>query len=270
MLLLLVTTQVLILTPYGQTKITQILTSYLSSELQTKIQVSGVRIFFFDKMVVDELLVFDRDADTLLYSPKVSASWINNIVGAERHEKIALNNLALHSPIINFRMDSYDEFNLKFIIDYFKNTSDSTRANRPFEMTDATIEDGNLNLGNGLVKRLFGEKAVDEINLDSVQLNLSYLFVIKDSIEFDLGQFAFNNNKGLNLKQTELKGDYTATHIDVEHCLLTLGSSTVHLSGKLNRPSSDVNWLQLDQVEGDLFAEEIDIKPSEYYQSKSR
>lgn len=216
--------------------------------------------------MVDELLVLDRDADTLLYSPKVSASWINNIIGAERHEKLALNNLSLNDPIINFRMDSNNEFNLKFIIDYFKNSGDSTRVNRPFEMTNASIENGNLNLGNGLVKRLFGEKAVDEINLDSVQLNLSYLFVEKDSIDFDLAQFAFNNNKGLNLKQTELQGDYTSTHIDVEHCLLTLGSSTVHLSAHLNRPSAEVSWLQLDAVTADLFAEEIDIKPSEYYQ----
>ena len=75
-----------------QTFVTRQLTRYLSEKLHTHIQVRKVDIAFFNKVILEDVLIEDQQADTLLFVGKLVAS-IDRM--KFKQQQISLSSLAL-------------------------------------------------------------------------------------------------------------------------------------------------------------------------------
>ncbi|MBC7934757.1 MAG: translocation/assembly module TamB domain-containing protein [Rhizobacter sp.] len=123
MLLLVVFCWGLLQLSFVQNLVISNVTSTLSKELKTKVTIKKIDIDFFDRLVLNGLMVEDRKKDTLLYA---GAAKVNITDYFFFKDKIVFKNVGLNDAVINMtRNDSV--WNYQFIVDYFSGTKDSTK-----------------------------------------------------------------------------------------------------------------------------------------------
>ncbi len=98
-----------------QTWLVKKIASNLSEKLQTKVTIKKVDVRFFNKVLLEGLMIEDRKHDTLLYAGTAKAN-VNDWFFFK--DKISLDNVGLDDAIVNMnRTDSV--WNYQFLIDYF-------------------------------------------------------------------------------------------------------------------------------------------------------
>lgn len=101
--------------PAVQTWVVKKVAKNLSKKLDTKVTLQKVDFHFFNKILLEGLMVEDKKHDTLLYAGVVSGN-VNDWFFFK--DKISVENVALDNAVVNMnRTDSV--WNYQFIIDYF-------------------------------------------------------------------------------------------------------------------------------------------------------
>ncbi len=124
-------------------------TSWLSKELNTKVEIGEIDIDFFDQILLKNIFIEDLKNDTLLYADLVKAdialfSFLNN--------KLFIEDIELENVQVNVkRLKSEENFNFNFILDYFAGDG---------EEQESTKKSKNWLLG------------LNELNLDKLKLNI--------------------------------------------------------------------------------------------------
>jgi len=123
LLFLLLAAWIFIQTPYGQNWITGQVTSRLSKELHTRVEIRHVDFSLFNKMHLEGVMVEDHDHDTLLYAGDLKVR-ITDWFFFKKN--IELKYIGLENAVISLhRTDS--TWNHQFIIDYFSSPSTSEK-----------------------------------------------------------------------------------------------------------------------------------------------
>lgn len=122
LLFLLLGVYIFIQTPWGQNWIVKQVTSRLSRDLQTKIQIRHVDFSLFDRMHLEGVLLEDRKGDTLLYAGDMQVK-ITDWFFFKKN--IELKYIGLTDAVVKFqRTDSV--WRQQFIFDYFAPPSSGT------------------------------------------------------------------------------------------------------------------------------------------------
>lgn len=125
--------------PSVQTWLVRKVSANLSEKLGTKVAVGKVNIHFLNKMVVEDVVVEDKQKDTLLYASYVSANITNWFIFKDA---IVLKNIELKDAVVNMsRTDSI--WNYQYIIDYFKKPK-TNKKTKPLELDVKEIHFSNI------------------------------------------------------------------------------------------------------------------------------
>jgi TamB, inner membrane protein subunit of TAM complex len=158
--------------------------TYLSEELHTKVSVKSVDVRFFNKVLLEGVLVEDLKKDTVLYAGTLKGS-VNDWFFMK--DKISIENVGLDDVVVKLnRTDSV--WNYQFIADYFsspnKNNNKKKKkiaidfkelhlTNIRFSSIDAWVgQDMIVNLGNMDV-------ATDIVDLDNNKIHIKDIFLDK-------------------------------------------------------------------------------------------
>lgn len=118
--------------------------AYLSSELNTTVQVRNINISFFDNLVLEGFYVQDLKGDTLLYAGELAAG-LNTNVFTLFSSKLEFNEISLTKARFNIRRKAGEYHNnLQFILDYF----DSGPKTPPKKPTPFRVRIQNLHLSD--------------------------------------------------------------------------------------------------------------------------
>ena len=101
-----------------QKNIADISEKYLSTFLESKVEIEKIRISPFNKASLRNVVIYDQKNDTLFYANKVSASIkLYDLID----KKITLNSVTLYDFCINTNKEnSNSDINAKFIIEKLK------------------------------------------------------------------------------------------------------------------------------------------------------
>lgn len=114
--------------PTVQTWATARVTSYLSSELKTKVSVGSVNIEFIKNIVLTNVFVEDEKHDTLLFAQQLKAEVAFQTLFSE-HKKLILNEVNLNTARISLtRSKQTRDMNFQFLADYFAGNSQDTTS----------------------------------------------------------------------------------------------------------------------------------------------
>jgi hypothetical protein len=116
-----------------QTYITSRLTSYLSSELHTKVEIRFVEFEFFKKMVIHGIYVEDLHQDTLLYAERLKADI--SVFSFDR-QQLDLPLVELRHAVIKLkRYKEDDDLNIVKLLEQLDSGSkDTTKAGTPWKI----------------------------------------------------------------------------------------------------------------------------------------
>ncbi len=100
-----------------QTFLAKRITSHFSNQIKSTISIGSVDYKFFNKLVVNDILIKDRNNDTLFYSEKVT-------LGIRRldfkKKSFRLGRISLINPVISLITDSSGTMNLSWYLDLLR------------------------------------------------------------------------------------------------------------------------------------------------------
>ena len=153
-----------------QNKLSQHVTAILSEKLGNHISAGDIRVSWFNKVTVSDLLVTDVYGDTILSAPELIAR-LNLLSISQRN--IEIRKAALNRADIRFAIDpEADVINIKFIVDHLKpNDTTANKIKWMFGIRSIELNDCRFSFKNvtQTFDRPFG---MDYADLDVSNLNL--------------------------------------------------------------------------------------------------
>ncbi len=213
--LILVAAVLLIRLPAVQNRITQKAVGYLEGTIGTKVTLGGVVVGFPKSIVLKDLYLEDRQADTLLYVGRLSID--TDLWGLTRNE-IQLNNIDLSNTVAIVRRAEGDStYNFSYIPAAFASEPDmpDTVDQAPWSITLKTLKLENIRLR--FDDRLTGNLA--EVALGILEINIQ-TFDLENNI-FAVEDITLENSRA-SIRQTKsTKPGTKASAVDFNNLSLT-------------------------------------------------
>lgn len=218
-------------TSFIQEKIVKKVTSTLSEKTGTNIQIGHIQIDIFDGIFIQDLFLEDTRKDTLAYIHQLNVDY--SLKAVYKHNTITLKRVSLQDFVVNLNKENDStDYNYQFLIDAFSSNEPDTSATTPFNM-----EIGQILLVNGSFRHniMDAEKTpelfnVKDLQIDSLNTNLSLSLSLPTSIESEITDLSFNEKSGLSLNHIEANGSFFIDSlIEVPH--LKIKTPNSYLSG---------------------------------------
>lgn len=231
-----------------QTFIISKITKQLSYKLNAQVHIGKVEIAFFNKVILNDVIIEDQQKDTLWYSELITAQ-IDSFKIKER--RISLSEISIENSNIKIKHDSV--FNFSFILDSIptKNIDSTIYWNincSQFEFHGANISYKNKNQEN-----------VSNIFVKDLNFFVSDFDYLKDSIYFKINSLDFNDGKNLYLNQlaanvafTKNEIEFNQLNFETRHSQINNSSFVVFLKEKpeidFNLKNSEVSFFELAEL----------------------
>jgi hypothetical protein len=182
-----------------QTFIIKKITDKLSAQLNATISIGKVDIEFFDKIILNDVLIEGKNQDTILYTQFISAK-IDTL--KFKKQRIILNELTFENSNIELEVDTANRYNFIYILDSLQ-TGNGSSKNWKINCYNFGFLDTKISYKN------FYTKKSDNFHINNLNLNISNFENFKDSVQFKINSLNFNDGKKLFLEQ--LSANITTT-----------------------------------------------------------
>jgi hypothetical protein len=209
-----------------QTYLAQKATAYLSKELKTTVKIGKVDITFFDEVVLEDVLLLDKNKDTLL---KMQDLYLKLDRYDQLSNKIFLASSTLVNGTVHLTQDiKTGDYNYEFLEDYFSSTSTSS-ASKPFKLFLAAINLENIRFRYDDYRYEYQKYGMDYNHLDisKIDLKANGIKIIDGVIYGDIKHIKASERCGFELNHFEGKANVSANGIVVDHVKIKTPKSLV-------------------------------------------
>lgn len=183
-----------------QTWLTTKAADYLSRELDAKVTVGGVNISWFLNVVLEDIRLFDRNDNSLLYARKMEFD-VDKISFSRRN--LLIDKLVFHQAELNMAKYHDEEFyNFQFFIDYFDNGKTTDTISLPgWNVVLKSFEFRNSGLSFIDYDAEHLENGFDPLNFAFRELYLSIADISfeRDTLQANVTNFSLKESKGLEI-----------------------------------------------------------------------
>lgn len=202
----------------------------MSKELATEVNIGRVELGLFNRIVVDDLRLMDRSADTLLTATRMSVkfSWEGLFDG-----QVNLHAVQLFGFDIRLRRPSPDEpYNFQFLVDYFA-SDDTTSKPLNLQLSEVVIRRGNLS-HDVLSAPVSDHFSPSHFKLEDLRIRLSGCQLSETNTQFKINELSLKESR------SHLSLDNLTMHLEAEG--LKADTMTIRLSEfRLKMPASELN-----------------------------
>jgi len=202
-----------------QTYLTQFLARQLSSQINAKISIGRVDIAFFNKIILDDVLIEGQKSDTLFYTEQLSAT-IDSL--RYRKKKISINKLWFEKSKMNIVRDSANHFNFTFLLDSLQTTNKDTSTFWQIHCNQFGFHQANLTY-NDIYAKKKNQFLIHDVNFD-----VSNFAQQRDSLKFAINDLTLNDGKRLYLNKMKANVIYTKNKIAINNLNLATRRSELN------------------------------------------
>ncbi len=223
----------------------------LAEELNTEVSIGNVRLGLFNRIVIDDVLILDQEADTLLSAARLSAK---ASIWRLLKGRFRFSNIQLYGYDIRLRKHTPEEpYNFQFVIDAFAD-EDTTSTPIQFSINSMMIRRGSIS--HDLDYEPYAATFTPaHLHLKDVNIRASLNHFLEDSISLSTSHLSFfDSNSSLTVK--DLQGEFfsSSKQTSLLDVCVTLPESNLCIpSLVLNGPISE--WTSAEasaQLAGDL------------------
>jgi hypothetical protein len=212
--------------PDVQTFIVKRVVGYFSEKIKSTVTVGRVEYSFFNKLVINDLLIKDQNNDTIVYSQKVSAGITGFNLG---NKVIKLGHIELTEPSVAFITDTSGVMNLKWYLNLLGSSENSGKKSAgSFSINQITIKDGRFKLINKTVSETKKLMDFNNLRLEAINGNIENLRMLNDSITFRINDLGFSESKGFLVRSLDSKVELAGHDIVFRDLFLYLDSSIIN------------------------------------------
>lgn len=249
LLLLLIAVWLLIQTSPVQNWLTHKAANWLSGELKTEVSVKHVNLSLFNKVLIEGVLVKDRNKDTLANIGRLK---VNITDWFFLKEKIELEYIGLEqTKLYAYRKDSV--WNYQFLIDYFSSPGTGKKSKSQTDLRFKKIELRNIELiqrDDWRGQTMSGK--LGYLLVDFNRFDLTKKIIIAETVELESPYFSISSYDGLRTKR-QRKPD-----------------SAYHINDTIDPHWNEAGWIflaQYVQIDNGVFKNDIATEraPFEYF-----
>lgn len=187
-----------------QSKIADFSKEFLSSYLESNVEIEKIRISPFNKVFINNLIIFDLNNDTLLYAKECNASIkLSDLLD----NKITLNSVSVCDFIINTNKDSATSpVNAKFLIDKLKPKKKREKDIPKISVNTLLLQNGAFRY-NLLTSPCKEENVFDKnhVSIEDLLINASIKGYTNDSININVRALRLREKSGFTIKNIAFK-----------------------------------------------------------------
>jgi hypothetical protein len=197
--------------PEVQTLLAKRITSHFSEEFQSVISVGKIHFSFFNKLNINDVLIKDKNNDTLIYSQFLSAG-IRRI--NLKNNTISLGKVIMIKPYFALITDTSGVLNLSWYLDLIRSPEDTLKK------TESHFSINQIELSNARFS-LINKSSIassTSINFNNLQLNdlnaiVEELEVYRDTTSFSIYNLGFRETSGFAVNR--MSSDVIITKGDI-------------------------------------------------------
>jgi hypothetical protein len=210
-----------------QTFLVKRISSHFSNEIKSTISIGSIEYKFFNKLSVNDVIIKDKNNDTLLYSKKIQ-------VGIRRmdfkNKSFRLGKVTLIEPVIAFITDSSGLMNLTWYINLIKNPADTIKkvGNR-IAIDQIDINNARFSLINRTA--LKGKNRIDfnNLNLSGINGIIEDLKTLNDTTTFNIYNLGFTESNGFRVKKMSSSVILARQNILISKAFIACDSSMLNI-----------------------------------------
>lgn len=209
-----------------QTIISKKLSEYISEELNTTISVDRIKYTYFNRLNIANLLIKDKNQDTLIYIPLLRVSIRKYEPGTG---SLTLGRIIATRPQVSLITDSTGVMNLTWYLDKFrKKDSEHGKGKGKIEINRIDLNNGRFRLVN--ITKPHSKTPVDFNNLqfDSLYVTVTKLNIAGDSVKMDIKDLRFRESSGFEVKNFSSELSVSGRKIIFYNSLIESDSSLIN------------------------------------------
>jgi hypothetical protein len=245
-----------------QTFLVNRITSHLSNEIKSSISVGEIKYEFFNRLSLSDILITDKNYDTLLYSQNATIGFRNIDL---KNKFIRLGKVTLVKPVISFITDTTGLMNLNWYLDMLKNPSDTLQKGKSIFLIDQIdISDATFSLINKTGVK--SKSKIDFNNLKITEINgtIEDFKSINDTTSFNVYNIGFKESTGFLVKRMSSSVILAKQDIMLNSTSLNCDSSIINISKLALKADSSASFKKFtDEVKLDILLERSLINTSD-------
>lgn len=186
----------LLRTPQVQTFIVKRITSHFSDQIKSTISIGKIEFSFFNKLLISDLLIKDRNNDTLIYSSRISAGLRRLDF---RNRIFRLGQVDLSDVSVGLISDSTGLMNLTWYLDMLGKSADT--AGPQAKAAEVTIDRISVSDGRFLLLRKSAPATATPIDFNNlhasdIACSINNFKIRNDSTVLDVRKLSFRESGG--------------------------------------------------------------------------
>ncbi len=249
--------------PSVQAFIKEKILAYISDELGVETNCSSVQLDFLHTIRVNDLIIYDENHDTLLYSEKAKALIpIIKLNSKNESEVTLLRSLKLDRAKINLITDSKNYFNLKVIIDFIEQNSDTSKNKKVKKINKIKLTNSTLNIINHVEPKNYDGIGVNfkNIELNNLNINVKRFTIDNGIVSMDIHHLKFEEKSGFQIKNLQSHLELSGRHMHYSDFGLTTPGSNI-MADSIKLSFSMFKDLAPPEVFDSVYLE-LDLTPS--------
>ena len=217
----------IILIPEVQTFIVRRVISHLSNEIKTTISVGKVEYAFFNKLTINDLLIKDKNNDTLISSSKVIAG-IRKL--DFRNHSFKLGKVILHEPKVALITDSTGMLNLTWYLEMLRTSNKDTtkKVSSRFSVNLIELNDAQFSLLNESGPESKMMMDFNNLKLTGIKGSIVNLVVLNDSVSLTINDLSLKESSGFIVRSLDASLTLAGNDIIFNSFLLNCDSSIIN------------------------------------------
>lgn len=214
--------------PEVQTLIIKRISRHFSSELKSTISVGRMEYRFFNKLFISDVLIKDKNNDTLIYSPSVSVG----LRGFDlKNRSIMFGQVTMLKPVIAFITDSTGLMNINWYLDLLKNPTDTThKAKTTISIDGIDISDARFSLINHNGIRSNSKLDFNNLNISGLTGRIEDLKIENDTTSFNIKNISLREKSGFIVKNVSSTVRLSKQNILLKSVFLHCDSSIINFT----------------------------------------
>jgi hypothetical protein len=245
-----------------QTFLVKRITNHFSNQIKSTVSVGSIDFKFFNKLILNDILIKDKNNDTLMFSQKITTS-IKRI--NIRNKSFRLGRVTMIKPVVKFITDSTGIMNLTWYLDMFKNPADSTKKSKStFSIDQIDISDARFSLINHSGVR--GKTKIDFNNLNLTGINgiIEDFRLQDDTTTFNIYNLGFKESCGFSVNRMSSSVLFAKQNILFKSAYLNCDSSNINIPRLSLQADSSASFKKFtEEVKIDILFEKSLINTSD-------
>ena len=199
----------------------------LSDKLGTKVSVGRVDFGFFNRIIIDDVLILDQRQDELLKASRLSAKLDLLPLYEGRVSISAAQLFGAHLKL--YRDSAAAQTNIQFVLDSLASRDTTTHTPLDLRINSLIMRHSSFSYDQHDAEKTEGRLNLQHLNMSDISAHIVLKALKEDSLNLNIKKLSFNEHSGLTVKRLTFHAEASLRQATVKDFLLQLPHSNLQL-----------------------------------------